>query len=318
MSLQSCLFDIQMNGFAGVDYQQANLSAEDLRRSVDALHQHATGRIFLTLITDDLESLVKKFARIEQFRAADAKVAETVCGYHLEGPYMSPEPGYCGAHPPECMRAPDYDEFLRLQEAANGNIRLVTIAPEWDGSDRFIARAVKDGVEVSLGHTAADEAAISRAVDAGARFCTHLGNGIPAELHRHDNVLQRLLARDELYAFFIPDGIHIPPHVLKNFYRAKPEGKALFTTDCMAAAGAPEGRYTIGSVEVEVGADRVVRQPGKANFAGSALTPDVGVENLTRWLDLSPEHARSLFSDRIAELFGIQLPVAQKPLAESR
>ena len=126
-------------------------------------------------------------------------------------------------------------------------------------------------------------------------------------MHRHDNVTQRLLARDELTAFFIPDGIHLPPFVLKSFFRAKPRGKALFTTDCMAAAGAPPGIYRLAHHELEVGEDQVVRSPGSSSFAGSAL-PDEGVENIRRWLNLDEYEARHLFSTAVAEVFGIELP----------
>lgn len=108
------------------------------------------------------------------------------------------------------MRSPDWKTFERLQSAAGGNIRLVTLAPELSGSIPFIRDLVSAGVQVSLGHSHASEAQIDAAIEAGAKFCTHLGNGVPAELPRHDNVMQRLLARDELYAFFIPDGIHLP------------------------------------------------------------------------------------------------------------
>lgn len=199
-------------------------------------------------------------------------------------------------------------DFNTLQRAANGKIRLVSLAPEWPDSPAFIRELVSQGVHVSLGHTNASDAQIDAAVKAGARFCTHLGNGVPQMLPRHHNVIQRLLARDELVAFLIPDGIHLPPPVLKNFFRAKPEGKALFTTDCMSAAGAPTGRYSLGGTKVKVGADRIVRKPGESCFAGSSLAPDEGVENIQRWLGLKPENARALFSTDVAKAFGIDLP----------
>lgn len=302
------LFDIQVNGFAGVDFQQTDLSAEELRRAVDGLAAHETGRFFLTLITDSVDSLCRKFRNAESLRKSDPTVAAAVCGYHLEGPWLSPEVGYRGAHDPQFMAPPRIADFERLQESAGGQIRLLTLAPELPGSEGFISRVVRSGVEVSLGHTNATDEEISRAIGAGARFCTHLGNGVPTEMHRHDNVTQRLLARDELTAFFIPDGIHLPPGVLKNFFRAKPRGRALFTTDCMAAAGAVPGRYRIAHMEVEVGSDRVVRAPGSKTFAGSALSPDEGVENLEQWLGLSEREARELFSTSIASAFGITLP----------
>src|SRR5690606_19381238 len=103
-------------------------------------------------------------------------------------------------------------------------------------SDEFTAELARQNVAVSLGHTDASDSEIDRVIAAGARLCTHLGNGCPGEMHRHNNITQRLLARDELIACFIPDGIHVPPHALKNFFRAKPPGKTILTTDCMAAA----------------------------------------------------------------------------------
>ena len=302
------LIDIQVNGFAGIDFQQPQLSAAELRQAVDALAAHETRRFFATLLTDRIDALCAKLANLERLRAADPTVGEALCGYHLEGPWLSPEPGFRGAHDPQHMTAPDRAAFDRLQAAANGNIRLLTLAPEWPGSAEFIRHVSTSGVAVSLGHTNASDADIDAAIAAGACYCTHLGNGVPAELPRHDNVIQRLLARDELTAFFIPDGVHVPPAALRNFYRAKPAGKALFTTDCVAAAGAPPGRYRVGPLEVEVGADRVVRLPGSPYLAGSALCPDEAVRNVVRWLDLDATTARACCSTRIAERFGIKLP----------
>jgi N-acetylglucosamine-6-phosphate deacetylase len=204
------------------------------------------------------------------------------------------------------MCAPTLDAYDRLQNAAGGNIRLITLAPELPGSPEFIASVCRRGLHVSLGHTDASEAEIDDAIRAGARYCTHLGNGVPLTLARHDNVIQRLLARDELTACFIPDGIHLPPFVLKNFFRAKPAGKVLFTTDAMAAAGAPEGQYTIGALSVRVGADRVAREPG-GQFAGSTLTPSAGVALTARFLDLDYASAWNLWSEAPAKAFGIEL-----------
>lgn len=302
------LFDLQVNGFAGVDFQRADLSLAELQLAVAALRHHQIHRILLTLITDNIDALCRKLRRIEQYRWQDPIVAETIPGYHIEGPYLSPEAGFRGAHPAEKMKAPDLSEFKRLQDAAGGKIRIVTLAPEWPGSDRFISEVVGQGVVVSLGHTDASEKEIDRAISAGATMCTHLGNGCPNEMVRHDNVIQRLLARDELIACFIPDGIHIPPPALKNLFRAKPVGKVILTSDCMAAAGAPNGRYTIGKLEVEVGDDRVVRHPGQPTFAGSSLALGDGVANFSNWTGLSLDAARKLASTAVARVFNIDLP----------
>ena len=227
---------------------------------------------------------------------------------------MSPEPGYCGAHFANVMRPPNLREFERLQRAAGGNIRLVTIAPEWPGSPAFIAAVTRRGVVVSFGHTNANAEQIERAVRAGARLCTHLGNACPALLPRHDNVIQRLLARDELVACLIPDGFHLPPGVLKNFVRAKPAGKVILTTDCVSAAGLrPPFRF----VQFRCGqilhryCDRrgMVRLPGtKSHFAGSALVLDRGVANAAAWTGVSAATAWDWASRVPAEIFGIRLP----------
>ena len=302
------LFDIQVNGFAGVDFQQPNLSGEELRSACAGLRSHHTHRILLTLVTDSIDALERQFARIEAMRAEDEHVRETVAGYHLEGPYLNPEEGYRGAHPEKFIKEPDWKEYQRLQRAAGGNIRLVTLAPEWPGSARFIAALTRSGVVVALGHTNASESEIDGAVKAGAALCTHLGNGCPAVLPRHDNIIQRLLARDDLVACFIPDGIHIPPPVLKNFLRAKSADQIVITTDAMAAAGAPPGRYSIGKSRVSCGRDGIVRFPGTDYFAGSSLTLETGAANAARWAGVPAAAAWAWGSSRPAEIFGIRLP----------
>jgi N-acetylglucosamine-6-phosphate deacetylase len=297
-----------VNGFAGVDFQSPGLSPSGLRKAVDGLGASGVLRFFVALITDRIDSLCAKLRNIERIRAGDPAVEEAVCGYHIEGPWLSPEPGFCGAHDPSLMKLPVVRDFELLQEAAGGRIKLVTLAPELPGSAEMVCHMAKFGVHASLGHTNASDVQIGEAVAAGAVFCTHLGNGVPAQLHRHDNIVQRLLARDELTAFFIPDGIHLPPPALKNFFRAKPAGKALFTTDCMAAAGAPPGRYHLAHHVLEVGADRVVRAPGTSGFAGSSLTPSEVAGNACRWIGLGESEAHSLYSTAVAGFFGIGLP----------
>ena len=299
------LFDFQVNGFAGVDFQSETITAQDLRRAVDALAHDGVGGIFLALITDAEDRLVRQFERITQLLELDPVAAAMIRGYHLEGPWLSPKPGYCGAHPRELMGPPSIAAFERLQRAAGGRIRLVTLAPEWPGSTDVIAYLTGRGVQVSLGHTAATEAEIDAAIAAGARFCTHLGNGVPLELPRHDNVVQRLLARDALTACFIPDGLHLPPFVLRNLVRAKPAGRVLFTTDAMAAAGvvANGAVYTLGGRrEIHIGADGVARDPN-GGFAGSTITPSRGVGLTAQMLGLEPAEAHRLWSTAAAAAF---------------
>jgi len=298
-------FDLQVNGFAGVDLQDPALSREALRRAVDALRRHRTGGILLTLITDRSEALASKLAQIERHRAADPVIAAMVVGYHLEGPHLSSVPGYHGAHPRELMTPPDFAAFARLQDAAGGRVRLVTIAPELPGSPDYIAQVSATGTRVAIGHSNASDAEIDAAIAAGLTLCTHLGNGAPLELPRHDNIIQRLLARDELTAVFIPDGLHLPRGVLRNFVRAKPPGKVLFTTDCMAAAGAGPGNYRIGRLAIEVGEDGVVREPGQRNFAGSSLTMDRAAANVAAWVGWSAAEVTAACGSRVRAALGL-------------
>ncbi len=304
-SASTPFFDLQVNGFAGVDFQDPALTQAGVRRAVDALLRHRTGGILFTLITDRIEALAAKLAQVERHRAADPVIAAMIAGYHLEGPHLSALPGYHGAHPPELMLPPDRAAFDRLQDAAGGRIRLVTIAPELPGSPEFVAHVTRSGPRVAIGHSAATDAELDAAIAAGLTLCTHLGNGVPMDLPRHDNIIQRLLARDGLTAVFIADGLHVPPAVLRNFVRAKPPGKVLFTTDCMAAAGAGPGRYRIGRLEIEVGADGIVREPGRPNFAGSALTMDRAAGNVAAWLGWTAAEAAAACGAGVRAALGL-------------
>lgn len=298
-------FDLQVNGFAGVDFQRDDVDAAALERAMEALLRHRTGGILLTLITDHVDALCHRLEHFRALREASPLARRVIAGFHLEGPWLLPEPGYHGAHDPARMVRPLLEDFARLEAAAGGLLRLVTIAPELPGAPELIAHATARGVRTSIGHSNASADDIDTAISAGMTLCTHVGNGVPVLLHRHDNIIQRVLSRDELTAVFIPDGIHLPPSVLRNFVRVKPPGKVLFTTDCMAAAGAGPGRYTLSRLEVEVGDDGVVREPGKETFAGSSLTMDQAMENARAFLGWSRADAVAACSSSVASVLGV-------------
>jgi len=301
------LFDFQVNGFAGVDFQAMEIGLEPLKHAVERLRWHRMAKILLTLTTDTIDAMCWKLEQVESHRQKDPQIAETLAGYHLEGPWITTEDGYNGAHSKALTCSPTEADFERLESASNGNIKLITLAPEIEGGVDIIPILVERGIRVGMGHTNASEAVIDSAIAAGATVGTHVGNAVPSLIHRHDNVIQRLLARDEVVACFIPDGIHLPPFVLQNFFRAKPRDKVLFTTDCMAAAGAPPGRFELRHHTVEVGADGVVHLPGDDRFAGSSLTLDRGVRNLETWLGFSQSEAIEYCSTRAASYFGVEL-----------
>lgn len=163
---------------------------------------------------------------------------------------------------------------------------------------------------VSLGHTNATADTLRAAVAAGARGFTHLGNGIPQQLDRHDNILWRVFDTPGLTPSLIPDTHHVSPLLFRHMHRALPPERIYYTTDAMSAAGAPPGRYTIGTIELEVGEDQIVRQPGKPNFAGSALKPRDGITRAAQMLGTSWREVWPHFSQRPAELLGLRNEIA--------
>ncbi|MCL6543761.1 MAG: N-acetylglucosamine-6-phosphate deacetylase [Bryobacteraceae bacterium] len=304
--------DLQVNGFAGVDYNDPSITPEQVGRSLSALHACGVTRILATVITGPHERMAGALRKLAQARES-LPTGETIEGFHVEGPWISPEDGPRGAHPRQWVRPPDLAEFERLQDAAQGLIRLVTVAPEWPGAAEFIEALTSRGVVVSIGHTAASSAQIAAAVQAGATLSTHLGNAAHAVLPRRSNYLWDQLAEDRLAAAFIVDGIHLEPAFLKIALRAKGVERSVLVTDAVAPAGCPPGRYRLGELEVELTADQRVRLAGQETLAGSALTMDRGIENLMQIAGLSLREAVTMANRnpaRVARIAGRQRGLA--------
>jgi N-acetylglucosamine-6-phosphate deacetylase len=278
--------DIQVNGFAGVDYNAPATSPDEIARSVRVQYSAGVTRFYPTVITggpDDMLAALKNLTRAKETLAEGAAMD----GFHVEGPHISPDDGPRGAHPKRWVRPPDIDEFHRWQEATGGRIRLVTLAPEWPGAPGYIEAVVAENVVVSIGHTAAEARHIADAVSAGATMSTHLGNGAHGVMRRHPNYIWEQLAEDRLRASFIVDGIHLPTSFLKVGLRAKGVDRAVLVTDASSPAGCPPGRYRLGEQDVDLTADNRVVLAGQERLAGSALRMDRGVENLMRLGELS-------------------------------
>jgi len=304
--------DLQVNGFAGVDYNDPSITPEQVGRSLSALHACGVTRILATIITGPHERMAGALRNLAQARRS-LPTGESIEGFHVEGPWISPEDGPRGAHPRQWVRPPDLAEFERLQDAAQGLIRLVTVAPEWPGAPEFIEALTSRGVVVSIGHTAATSAQISAAVQAGATMSTHLGNAAHATLPRRSNYIWDQLAEDRLAAGFIVDGIHLEPAFLKVALRAKGVERSVLVTDAVAPAGCPPGRYRLGELEVELTADQRVRLAGQETLAGSALTMDRGIENLMQIAGLSLREAVTMANRnpaRVARIAGRQRGLA--------
>jgi N-acetylglucosamine-6-phosphate deacetylase len=278
--------DLQVNGFAGVDFNHPLTPRDEIARSLDALFATGVTRFYPTVITGPPEAMLSALGNLAGARASVAN-GEAIDGFHVEGPHISPDDGPRGAHPRQWVRAPDVDEFLRWQDAAGGAVRLVTLAPEWPGAPAYIAALVAAGVVVSIGHTGATPEQIAEAVSAGATMSTHLGNAAHQVLPRHPNYIWDQLAEDRLSASFIVDGIHVPSSFLKVALRAKTVSRSILVTDASAPAGAAPGRYSLGDQPVDLTPDGRVVLAGQDRLAGSALRMDRGVENLMTLAGLS-------------------------------
>jgi len=266
-------FDPQVNGYAGVDFQRDGQTTDTLLAAVRAWRRDGGSRFLLTLITDAWPRLLERLRHLRDLRMGHPELRDAIAGWHVEGPFLSDQPGFHGAHDPACMRDPRPSDMAELRQAVAGDALLLTIAPERRGAVEAIAAARGLGIAVSLGHTNASAAVLAEAVSAGATGFTHLANGCPQQLDRHDNIVWRVLDTPGLTVGLIADGIHVAPALFRLIHRVLPAERIYYTTDAMAAAGADPGRFTIGRLEVEVGADGVVRQPGRTNFAGSSLRP---------------------------------------------
>ena len=289
------LLDLQVNGFAGVDFNAPGVGVEDYRRAARRLWATGVTRFLPTIITGG-EQRIGACLRAAAEAAAEAEIGPSVVGIHLEGPYICAEEGPRGAHPREFVRPPDREEFRRFQEAAAGAIRLVTLAPELPGALDFIEWLVGQGIVVSIGHTAASEAAIRDAVRAGATLSTHLGNGAHKMIQRYRNYIWEQLAADELYASFIVDGHHLPPAVVKTFVRAKGVERSVLVTDAVAPAACEPGHYQVGEVSIELTPAGRVQLRGTDRLAGSALELHHGVANTVRFAGVSLVEALRLAS----------------------
>jgi N-acetylglucosamine-6-phosphate deacetylase len=271
------LVDLQINGYAGVDFQQDDLTLDTLLAATRGLRAAGCTRWLLTLITDEWPRMLARLQQLRRQRAQSPELQEAIAGWHLEGPFLSAEPGYCGAHNPALMRDPALEDLEELRHVAGGDPVLLTLAPERAEAIAVIARAVALGFKVSLGHTNAPHKRLTQAVDAGATGFTHLGNGCPAQLNRHSNILWRVFETPELKVGLIPDTVHVSPPLFRLAHRVLGAEAIYYTSDAMAAADAPPGRYKLGRLELDVGPDQVVRLPGQPHFAGSALRPIEGV-----------------------------------------
>jgi N-acetylglucosamine-6-phosphate deacetylase len=300
-------FDLQVNGYGGVDFNQDDLDAADLRRGCERLEADGVAGILATIITDDVAVMCRRLSALAAIRERDPLVRRLIAGIHIEGPFLNEADGYRGAHPGDAIRPADVDSMSRLLDAAGGLTRIVTLAPERDASMAVTRFLASQRIVVSAGHTDATLDDLHRAIDAGLSMFTHVGNGCPMLMHRHDNIVQRALSlADRLWLCFIADGAHVPFTALRNYLKLAGYDRCIVVTDAIAPAGLGPGRYRFGRWDLVIGEDMVSRAPDRSHFVGSGITMKKSAENLRQSLGLSEAIIRKLTFDNPRVAVGAQ------------
>lgn len=262
------LIDLQINGYMGVDFSGPDLTVEGIRRATKALWKAGVTTYYPTIITSEYSRMKKNFAVLAK-AMDDSEIGESIPGFHLEGPYISPIKGFRGAHLEKYIKKPDWKEFQELQKAANNGIKIITLAPELEGAIPFIRKCVKSGVLVSLGHHNGNAEQIKLAIDAGAQMATHLGNGCANEINRHHNPLWPQLSDDRITPSIIADGFHLTREEVRSFYKVKGASNTILVSDALDLAGLPPGEYTRGERTLLL-TPNVVKLPKENVLAGAA------------------------------------------------
>ena len=298
--------DLQINGYDGHDPNAADATAETTRAMVEALWRTGITGTCVTICTEAEGHILHSLAAIAAACDADPLVAATIVGIHVEGPHIATEDGPRGAHPLRHVRPPDVVEYRRWQEAADGRIRIITLSPEWDGARTYIEAITADGVVASIGHTAATSDQIRDAVDAGARWSTHLGNGAHAMIRRHPNYVWDQLAEDRLSAGFIFDGQHLPPAVMKSVVRAKGIERSILVSDALFVAGLGPGVYHLpDGAAVELSSDGRLALQGTPYLAGAVAPVSVGISNAMLHAGVSLAEATRMVTTNPSRLLGL-------------
>ena len=288
-------FDLQVNGYVGVDFNGDSLTADDLQRACQQLRHDGVNGILATVITADVEAMCRRLTRIAELREQDEVAEQMIRGFHIEGPFLNERPGYIGAHPADHAIPANVEIMLRLLEAAKGLTRIVTLAPERD-VDLQVTRMLADsGICVSAGHCDPTLSELQAAVDAGLSMFTHLGNGCPLQLHRHDNIIQRVLSMSQsLWIGFIADGVHVPFPALGNYLRTAAIDRCFVVSDAISAAGLGPGEFKLGDQTVVVDEHLATWSADRSHLMGSASTMDRAATNLRASLGLNEDEVQQL------------------------
>jgi N-acetylglucosamine-6-phosphate deacetylase len=287
------------------DYHLEDFSADKAARIVAYLDSSGTTQHIATMTTSPKERILRNLRTLLGALDADPNLKSAIPGIHIEGPFISRLDGPRGAHDPAFIRPPDIEEVKQWQEAAQGLIRLITLAPEWENAPAFIQQITDMGIVAAIGHTAAIGQQIRAAVDAGARISTHLGNGSHTHLPRLENHIWEQLAEDRLRAGIISDGFHLPDSVLKVFTRVKGLERLILVSDVAHPAGCEPGIHPRGNIDTQVFEDGHLGLPGTQILAGAGHLLDWDIPHFARVTGLSIGQIIPLVTVNPARLLGL-------------
>jgi len=311
-TLSPAFFDIHVHGAAGHDAMEA--TPEAINCIGGFLATKGVAYFLATTVTAPIDRTLRALEGIANAidaansrpAARDTEFAAQPVGIHIEGPFLSHAKR--GVHPAAELQPPTVELFERLQQAARGHIRLLTIAPEIPGALDLIAHATQSGTRVSLGHSDATAAQTRAAIAAGAASATHTFNAMRRLDHREPGIAGVVLDADSLYAELICDGIHVAPEFVRLWLRSKSKERAILVTDGISATGMPDANYLLGELEVTVKNGRCLLTSdlakGTETLAGSALTMDRAVANLCRFTGATLATAVRLASRNPARMLG--------------
>ena len=298
-TLAPAFFDIHIHGAAGHDVMEATPQA--IATIGRFLAQRGTGSYLATTVTAPFDATLRALSGLARLIAQPpAESQARPIGIHLEGPFLSHAKR--GVHPPEHLLAPDIVLFDRLFQAAEGHIRLMTLAPELPGAAELTSHATARGVRVSVGHSNATAAETQAAIAAGAVSATHTFNAMRPLDHRESGILGVVLTTDTLFAELICEGIHVAPELVRLWSRAKGPTRAILVTDAMSATGMPDGEYQLGGLAVEVANGRATVG---GVLAGSLLTLDRALANFIQFTGAPLEQALPLLTANPAAMTGL-------------
>lgn len=298
------LVDLQVNGYKGVDFSSPELTEDSFAHACRELIHAGTTAFLPTMITSPMDLYRRNLPLMTALIQQD-EFKNRLLGFHIEGPFINPQDGPRGAHNPDWILPCNIDFLKEIIKLSQNKIRLITIAADSEGAAELTQFAVSQSITVSLGHHMANEKDLQKLVKAGAKALTHLGNGIPLVLPRHDNPLWASLANDNLTAMIVTDGHHLPASLIKTIIRTKSPARCIVVSDASPLAGMPPGKYKTLGNDVVLQEDGRLYNPKAGHLVGSSATMAQCIRHLASLDMLTPDELADVAFYNPLKLIGI-------------